>query len=69
MTKVLFDTNIILDVALKRQPFFEDALELFRLIDRKDIVGYVTATTITDIYYISRKEKGPAYQSIKVPRV
>lgn len=69
MTKVLFDTNIILDVALKRHPFFEDALELFRLIDRKDIVGYVTATTITDIYYISRKEKGPAYQSIKVPRV
>lgn len=60
MTKVLFDTNIILDVALKRSPFFADALELFSLIDRKEIIGNVTATTITDIYYISRKEKGAA---------
>ena len=58
MRTVLFDTNIILDIALKRHLFFEDALELFRLIDRKLIVGAVTASTITDIYYISKKEKG-----------
>ncbi len=58
MKKVLLDTNIILDIALKRQPFFEDALELFRLIDRRMIIGNITASTVTDIYYISRKEKG-----------
>jgi len=58
MRKVLFDTNIILDVALRRYPFFEDALNLFNMIDRKVIVGSVTATTVTDIYYISKKEKG-----------
>lgn len=58
MTKVLFDTNIILDIALKRHPFFEDAFELFTLIDRKIISGHVTASTVTDIYYISKKEKG-----------
>ena len=58
MRKVLFNTNIILDVALRRYPFFEDALNLFSLIDRKVIVGSVTATTITDIHYISRKERG-----------
>lgn len=60
MRKVLFDTNIILDIALKRHPFFDDALEMFGLIDRKIIIGSVTATTITDIYYISRKAKGDA---------
>lgn len=58
MIKVLFDTNIILDVALRRSPFFDNALNLFSLIDRKVIAGNITATTITDIYYISRKEKG-----------
>lgn len=58
MKKVLFDTNIILDIALKRDSFFEDAFKLFRLIDEKKIIGNITASTITDIYYISKKEKG-----------
>lgn len=60
MRNVLFDTNIILDIALKRYPFFEDALELFSLIDSKIITGNITASMVTDIYYISKKEKGHA---------
>jgi predicted nucleic acid-binding protein len=58
MRKVLFDTNIILDIALKRNPFFDDASRLFKLIDKKIISGNIIASTITDIYYISKKEKG-----------
>ncbi len=58
MKKVLFDTNIILDIALKRDSFFKDAFQLFELIDKKIINGNITAATITDIYYISKKEKG-----------
>jgi predicted nucleic acid-binding protein len=58
MNKVLFDTNIILDIALKRGSYFEEALKLFNLIDRKIITGHITASTITDIYYISKKETG-----------
>ncbi|WP_340105404.1 type II toxin-antitoxin system VapC family toxin [Rhodohalobacter sp. 8-1] len=58
MERVLFDTNIILDVALKRMPHFELASELFEMIDRNKVTGHVTASTITDIYYISKKQKG-----------
>jgi predicted nucleic acid-binding protein len=58
MKRVLFDTNIILDIALKRRPHFDLSSRLFELIDQKRIVGHVTASTITDIYYISKKEKG-----------
>jgi predicted nucleic acid-binding protein len=58
MKKVLFDTNIILDIALKRTPFFQDANDLFILIDQKKITAYITATTITDIYFIAKKERG-----------
>lgn len=29
MEQVLFDTNVILDILLKRPPYFEDAVELF----------------------------------------
>ena len=58
MERVLFDTNIILDIALKRMPYFAHASDLFGLIDDKAIIGHVTASTISDIYYISKKEKG-----------
>ena len=53
--KVLVDTNIVLDFLLQREPFFQDAELLFAAIDDEKIVGYVTATTLTDIFYIARK--------------
>ncbi|MEX1014094.1 MAG: PIN domain-containing protein [Candidatus Paceibacterota bacterium] len=58
MEKVLFDTNVILDIALKRNSFFDHAVQIFGLTDQGIIQGYITASTITDIYYISKKEKG-----------
>lgn len=53
--KVLIDTNIILDLLLEREPFLQDAEALFQAISSRQIVGYVTATTITDIFYIARR--------------
>lgn len=58
MKRLLLDTNIILDIALKREPHFELSSKIFELIDKKRIIGYITASTVTDIYYISKKEKG-----------
>ena len=53
--RVLVDTNIVLDFLLQREPFFQDADLLFQAIDAGQVVGYVTATTLTDIFYIARK--------------
>jgi len=58
MKRLLLDTNIILDIALKREPHFEFSSKIFELIDKKRINGYITESIVTDIYYISRKEKG-----------
>ncbi|BBD65540.1 hypothetical protein NIES4072_07850 [Nostoc commune NIES-4072] len=46
--KVLLDTNIVLD-------FLLHAELLFQKIDSGRVVEYVTATTLTDIFYISRR--------------
>ena len=52
---VLIDTNIILDYILKREPFAAAALEcLDRLIIGKAGI-WLTASTITDIYYVTRR--------------
>ena len=58
MKHVLIDTNIILDIAQQREPFFEAANQIFDKIEEGEIKGVVTASSITDIYYLSRKASG-----------
>lgn len=58
MRAILVDTNVILDIALKRQPYFDDALALLDLVDRGKITGHVSATTVTDIYYLAQRNLG-----------
>ena len=53
--KVLFDTNIILDVLLDREPFSEYSSYLMSMVERSEINGYVCATTVTTIYYLLSK--------------
>jgi hypothetical protein len=48
-------TFIVLDFLLQREPFSQDAELLFQAIDVGEVFGYVTATTLTDIFYISRR--------------
>jgi predicted nucleic acid-binding protein len=50
------DTNIILDDFLERETFVEDAAALMEAIESERIVGYVTATTLTNIFYIARRQ-------------
>jgi predicted nucleic acid-binding protein len=55
--KVLLDTNIILDFALERHPWFADSEQIIYFAEQKQIIGYVSASTISDLYYIIRKSK------------
>ena len=54
--RVLIDTNVVLDYLLEREPFLQDAETLFQAIGSEQVVGYVTATTLTDIFYIARRQ-------------
>ena len=56
--KVLIDTNVILDYALIRQPFYDLADRIFALVEQKQIEGYICASTFTDLFYILRKPRG-----------
>lgn len=67
--RVLIDTNIILDVLLEREPFLRDAEALFEAIESQQIEGYVTATTLTDIFYIVRKNRGIAIAQQAISRI
>ena len=58
MKRVFIDTNVVLYFLLEREPFVEDAVKLFAKIDAGEIIGFIAATTITNIYYIIRKAAG-----------
>jgi predicted nucleic acid-binding protein len=63
--KVLLDTNIVLDVLLKRFPFYQDSFKIFQLVDQERIHGCLSASSITDIFYLLRKDRhnpGEVYQ-------
>lgn len=50
--RVLVDTNVVLDVLLNRQPFAQDAAEVFALIETSVIKGFLCATTVTTVDYL-----------------
>jgi len=52
---VLIDTNIVLDDILDRAPNAETAKHISRLVTDGLIGGYLTANTLTDIFYIVSK--------------
>lgn len=53
--KIMCDTNIIIDVLLEREPFAEDSYSILSLCEEHKIDGYVSASSVTDIYYLVRK--------------
>lgn len=53
--KILVDTNIIIDALTSREPFKEDAEQIFMLAANRIEDMYITASSATDIYYLVKK--------------
>ena len=56
--RVLFDTNVILDVMLLREPFVKTSALLLAEVERKNLDGFICSTTVTTIHYLVEKAKG-----------
>ncbi|MDE7339531.1 MAG: PIN domain-containing protein [Lachnospiraceae bacterium] len=53
--RLLIDTNVILDIVFKRSGC-NISMELFRKVKEIGASAYITASSVTDIFYIIRKE-------------
>ena len=53
--RVLVDTCVIVDALQDRKPFSDNAKTIFYAVANKQIDGYISAKSITDIYYITHK--------------
>lgn len=66
--KIMIDTNIVLDVFLKREPFFQASYEVMKLSALENHEGFLSAAAATDIYYLLRrslKETARAKESME----
>jgi len=50
--KVLIDTNIIIDILEKREPFFQDSYKIIQLGLEGKLDAFFSAGAVTDVYYI-----------------
>jgi len=53
--KVFIDSDIILDVLSKREPFYDSAVILFSLIEKNKIQGYTSPIVFSNVNYVLRK--------------
>jgi predicted nucleic acid-binding protein len=58
MITLLIDTNIYLDVILKREPMQEESAKVLALADGVRVRFFITATTVVNMYYVIRKALG-----------
>ncbi len=53
--RILLDTNVVLDVLLKRDPWLAQSAAIWSLCNKGTLEGYLGATTMTDIFYFSHR--------------
>jgi predicted nucleic acid-binding protein len=55
---ILLDTDVLLDVALDREPHAAAAVELLDLLERRPKMAFVAWHTISNFYYLVRPVRG-----------
>ena len=53
--RILIDTNVILDIVQKREPFFADSYQSLRKAIEADTECLISASAVTDIFYLLRR--------------
>ena len=58
MKRVLFDSDVLLDVLAQRQPFVIASAQALNTVTQEQVQGYVSAHAVTNIFYILRRQVG-----------
>jgi len=58
MTRILVDSDIILDVLLERKPFYEHSAKILSLCEANEMEGFITPVICANLYYMIRRKVG-----------
>jgi len=56
LKSLFFDINVILDIFLKREPFYASSAQVFSLAEIKQFIGYLGALSYPILFYLLKKE-------------
>jgi predicted nucleic acid-binding protein len=59
MRRILLDTNIIIDLLSKREPFYQEAARLFSFADLGKVNLFTSALSIANVNYVLLKQRKP----------
>lgn len=60
--RIVVDTNVVMDILIKREPFFQASYDAIRHAVEQGFECLVSASAITDIFYLLRREMKDAAQ-------
>ena len=68
MNSVLIDTNVWIDIALRRPAFFADSMACVMACVEEGVDLYVVGTSLKDVFYWVEKSAGSeaAYQAVRL---
>jgi predicted nucleic acid-binding protein len=68
--KVFVDTNVLLDVLARREPFYSDAARIWSLAERGRIEALVSVISFNNVYYVVRRasNRKSAERSLRLMR-
>ena len=55
MNKIFFDTDVILDISIKREMDIKDSVKVINFVENGLYKGYTSTIIFSNIYYIQRK--------------
>ena len=58
MRRVLFDSDVLLDVLAQRQPFVTASAQALNRVTQPEVQGFVSGHAVTNIFYILRRQVG-----------
>ncbi len=69
MKRVLFDSDVLLDVLAQRQPFVAASAQALNLVTQPQVKGYVSGHAVTNIFYILRRQIGSEASRVLLSRL
>ena len=60
MTKLLIDTDVVLDILLDRHPHVEGSAAVWAIVERRKAQGWIAAHSVTTVHYLVRRERNGA---------
>jgi predicted nucleic acid-binding protein len=69
MDKIFIDSDVILDLLIRRKDFFKESSKIFNLIEQKKVKAYTSPLIIANIYFILNKLKNKNFAKKNIIKI